>query len=554
MDLPHGDLPVMNVGSKKRPVYLPQDVLIVPRGRVFRGELHTIQRQAIIRFSCRQPPANYDSIINHGLTITGVRGGNTRAYGINVSPQMVAVPARVLNAPNLKYGAGRETPKFGSWNLKGKRFTKGTAVKSWAGVVITKDNRPPDDATMKALKAFGAKMGELGLKMEGLISQLLVIRLEQDYKRQLTQINEMLGKLKARGVGLAVVLLSQGLDRIFDHLKWRADTIDGVVTHCCLINKFVKPDNDQYFANNAMKVNLRLGGINQTLELPASSALIAAGQTMVVGLDVTHPSPTDPDTFPSIASIVASANASLGQWPGEVKIQESRNEKVLYLDEMLRKRLQRWEDDNGKKLPQNILIYRDGVSEGQYNMVLTEELESIRKACKSVYKKDQPNITILVGGKRHNTRFFPTRQTDMDRTSNCPNGTVVDRGITRPIYWDFFLQAQSPLQGSARSAHYVVIHDEIFTNEALRKFIGNNPSDAIQELTHNICYMMGRCTRSISYSTPAFLADRFADRARKYVRAYYYENQVVRGNFRPPPPPAGVTELAANLKESMVYI
>jgi hypothetical protein len=201
------------------------------------------------------------------------------------------------------------------------------------------------------------------------------------------------------------------------------------------------------------------------------------------------------------------------------------------------------------------VIFRDGVSEGQYEMVLRDELGDVQKAFKSVYgDKKQPNVTILVGGKRHNTRFFPTTSKDMDGRSNCFNGTVVDRGITRPIYWDFYLQAQAPLQGSARSAHYVVIHDEIFRNPSLKREVGPNASDAIQELTHNICYMMGRCTRSISYSTPAFLADRFADRARKYVRAYYWEHQVVRGKFFPPPPSKDVTNLARNLAETMVYI
>ena len=54
------------------------------------------------------------------------------------------------------------------------------------------------------------------------------------------------------------------------------------------------------------------------------------------------------------------------------------------------------------------------------------------------------------------------------KTKNPINGTVVDRGVTRPIYWDFYLQAQAPLQGSTRSAHYVVIHDEIFDRGVTR--------------------------------------------------------------------------------------
>lgn len=562
MTLKHGDKPVVNVGNKERPEYLPMDVLKIPRGRVFRGELLLKQRQNIITFSCRKPPENYDSITTHGLEITGVKNDHTMKLGIKVSPEMAVVPARILNAPNLKYGNGKETPRGGSWNLRGRKFTIGCKVRTWAAVVITNEKPKgyPRSDPMPEFRRFERKMRELGMDVQGLIPTVLTIKLDKlQPKERLLQINEMFSKLKQKNVELAVILFPASEDRVFDHLKWRGDTMDGIMTHCCAMTKFWPTDRDaenaQYHANNAMKVNLRFGGVNQTLEMPASSPLIAAGKTMVVGLDVTHPSPTDPDTFPSIASIVASTNALMGQWPGQVRIQERRRENVQFLEEMLKARLQRWKVDNKGQLPENILIFRDGVSEGQYEMVLRDELGDVQKAFKSVYgDKKQPNVTILVGGKRHNTRFFPTTSKDMDGRSNCFNGTVVDRGITRPIYWDFYLQAQAPLQGSARSAHYVVIHDEIFRNPSLKREVGPNASDAIQELTHNICYMMGRCTRSISYSTPAFLADRFADRARKYVRAYYWEHQVVRGKFFPPPPSKDVTNLARNLAETMVYI
>lgn len=239
---------------------------------------------------------------------------------------------------------------------------------------------------------------------------------------------------------------------------------------------------------------------------------------MVVGLDVTHPSATDPQEFPSIACIVASIDKQLGQWPGEAQVQNKKVEKIEKLPTMLKSCLLRWRAANNQQLPDNILVYRDGVSEGQFEMVAKEEYDDMRIATSALYRKPPP-ITIIVCGKRHNVRFFPTTKGDVDRTSNPLNGTVVDRGITRPILWDFYLQAQSPLQGSARPAHYVVVRDEIFTNP--RIVTEGRPSDVVQELTHSICYMMGRCTRSISYSTPAFLADRFCDRARRYIRSEF---------------------------------
>jgi hypothetical protein len=546
-------LPLLNVGNNARPVYLPMDVLTIPPGSVFRGELNLTQRQNIIGFSCRQPPQNYKSIKEHGLDITGVQNNATKKLGMRVQDEMVAVPARILNPPVVVYRNGKKPQsKPGVWNLSQVQFTKSPyQTKKWAGVLIkTPRSRDPGASSVSALKAFETEMAKLGMSVKGLVGGIKTVNLQDNLKEQLDQLDALISSIKGQQFDFVVIIMPVGADRVFDHLKWRADTVDGVVIHCCSVDKITPqrdPANFQYFANNAMKINLRLGGVNQSLD-PSSSALIAAGNTMVVGLDVTHPSPTDPDKFPSIASIVASTDKSMGQWPGQVKIQTRRKENVEHLVEMMKARLQRWKKDNGK-FPENLVIFRDGVSEGQYDMVLSDELPQVKKACESC--RCSTNITVLVGGKRHHTRFFPTSKNDCDNNNNCKNGTVVDRVITRPFYWEFFLQAQTPIQGSARSAHYVVIHDEIFTNSKVNR---ENPADAIQQLTHNICYMMGRCTRSISYSTPAFLADRFADRARKYVRAYYYDQQIRHRNYNPPAPADGVTVLAERLRETMVYI
>ena len=64
----------------------------------------------------------------------------------------------------------------------------------------------------------------------------------------------------------------------------------------------------------------------------------------------------------------------------------------------------------------------------------------------------RPSINIVVVGKRHHTRFYPTEENYADMKSrvkgNPPNGTVVDRGVTMEKGHDFFLQAHVALQGT----------------------------------------------------------------------------------------------------------
>lgn len=504
----------------------------------------------MIKFSCRRPPQNYASIMTEGLDILGISEGHTKVVGIKPGKEMITVPARILNPPNLLYGGKKTTnPRNGAWNLVGTKFSQCASIKKWTCLWIRKQGareKLTDPET--AIDMFYRRMRDHGLSLPPPTKPYMQILLNNDDRENRKNIREAFKKIMKEFPFLAVLLPSPE-GKIFDYVKYAGDLKTGILTHCMLSERVANLE-DQYFSNNAMKVNLKMGGWNQLLS-PANARFLGTGKnTMIVGLDVTHPSSTDPEVFPSVAAIVASTDYRMGQWPGEVRAQTRRQEHVEFLKDMMLARLALWKKNNNGNLPQNILVYRDGVSDGQFNMVLTEELPKIQAAAKAVYREALPNITIVVCGKRHNVRFYPANSRDQDRTSNPLNGCVVDRGVTRPIYWDFYLQAQAPLQGTARPAHYIVIHDEIFTNPKANP--DRKPADVLQELTHNICYLMGRATRSISYCTPAFLADRFCDRGRKYLLAFYHENnQMVdsQDRFR-----GSTLNVASVCQNSMVYI
>ena len=182
--------------------------------------------------------------------------------------------------------------------------------------------------------------------------------------------------------------------------------------------------------------------------------------------------------------------------------------------------VRRWNNEH-RRLPENILIYRDGVSEGQYDQVLADELETLRAACKELYsgpeqKRGLPKVTVVIVAKRHHTRFYPARENEADGTSNPQPGTVVDRGVTEARTWDFFMQAHAAIQGTARPAHYVVLCDEIFTTRQVPAHL-NNTADMLEELTHHLCYTYGRATRSVSICTPVYYAHIACERARCYL-------------------------------------
>lgn len=244
---------------------------------------------------------------------------------------------------------------------------------------------------------------------------------------------------------------------------------------------------------------------------------------MVIGIDVTHPS-TDLKRggAPSIAAMVASVDQYLSQWSAEISIQKTRQERVSDLNNMLKTLLELWKERHGK-YPSRILVYRDGVSEGQYKMVKEEEQPLLEQACKELYQAVNqaiPDMTIMIVTKRHHTRFAPANPGEADSTENCPAGTAVDRAITSPSLWEFYLQPHSAIQGSARPGCYTVIKDDIFRKAARNGLAGRlNAEEICERVTQSLCYIFGRATRAVGIVTPAYYADIVCTRAASYLNA-----------------------------------
>lgn len=483
---------------------------------------------------------------------------------------MITVPGRVLDGPLVKYrDKGIARARFGSWNMIDIKFTIGANIGTWSYLwfPITDYSNPfqAGGGPLGTVLKFQQMLGACGVTAPDLIEDGLRCDLGDNNAENDRTISEAFKKVLGhrRKPRFMLVILSNKDAAIYSRIKYIADTKAGIHTVCVVASKFAEEyGQGQYFANVALKFNLKGGGTNQSLDMN-KLGILSEGKTMVVGIDVTHPSPGSAKDAPSVAGIVATTSEDLGQWPAELSVQRSRKEMVTDLKGLLMGRLKLWQSKN-KTLPDNIIVYRDGVSEGQYETVLDEELPLLRAACEATYSADStkrgvPKISIIIVGKRHHTRFYPTKEDDADRSSNPKNGTVVDRGVTEARNWNFFLQAHAGLQGTARPAHYFVVLDEIFAKRPTPP--GQTAADALEQLTHNMCYLFGRATKAVSICPPAYYADLVCERARNYLRGIF-EAETPAGT----PAPSLVSDQARmqanqddvrvheNLKDTMFYI
>jgi hypothetical protein len=457
----------------------------------------------------------------------------------------------------------------GSWNMQSIQFSKPSTLNNWAWLFIDSRNsnhRLTLDGLNRALPEFTQVLRDMGIAADqpkggtrveyqwdvdnAPAIERAVRELQQKYKPQL-----ILGILFAKDA------------QVYNIVKQVCDVRCGVRNVNVQAEKIAKNGGPgpQYWANVGLKINLKLGGANQTLR-NSDMGFFADGKTMLVGLDVTHPSPGSTSSAPSVVGIVASVDAQLAQWPADIRIQPARQEMVSDLDNLLQSRIKIWANHNQGKFPENIVVYRDGVSEGQYDTVIEKELPLLKKACQTIYpasetKKGLPRMAIVVVGKRHNTRFYPTNDSEAERSANPLPGTIVDRGISESRHWDFYLQAHSALQGTARPAHYFTVWDEIFYPLHPGVTPGTGAADKLQDLTHKMCYLFGRATKAVSVCPPAYYADLVCTRARCYMSDLFDPTpsatpagSVVGGERGERVPEASQATVHLSVKDSMFYI
>jgi len=483
-------------------------------------------------------------------------------FSLNITPRLITVPGRVLTGPSVKYKNGQTVRVMsGSWNMNEVQLSTRSSLPNWTYLLLVpqKLQYPWEQQLPSVLATFQTTLKRVGIDIAnhtpGLRYEFNPANVEVDID---AAVQRFVSHPTRPAPKLLFVIIPYEDQVIYNRIKFACDVKHGLLNVCAFGPKFAKA-NDQYCSNVALKFNLKLGGRNQYLD-NAKLGIIAEGKTMVVGIDVTHPSPGSTSNAPSVAGIVASIDPWLGQWPADIQIQQARQEMVSGLDGMLKSRLRLWAKHNKGRLPENILVYRDGVSEGQYSIVLDQELPLLRKACKETYpatdsQKGLPRITLIVVGKRHNTRFFPTKEQDSDNSSNPRNGTVVDRGVTEARNWEFFLQAHTALKGTARPAHYFIVLDEIFRDRKVQLPF-QNVADVLEDLTHNMCYLFGRATKAVSVCPPAYYADLVCERARCYLGKLFdgsSAGSVSDGGGRSEPDASSVA-IHEKVRDSMFYI
>ncbi|XP_037958160.1 protein argonaute-3 [Teleopsis dalmanni] len=214
----------------------------------------------------------------------------------------------------------------------------------------------------------------------------------------------------------------------------------------------------------ALQINCKVGGDLWHVNIPFKNV-------MICGVDVYH----DPSKRQnSVSAFVSSLNNTYSKWFSQVFIQKPKEEVISGYCAILVQAIANYEKLN-KCLPNNIIIYRDGISDGEFGTTAQYEIEQLKDICQNSYP--QPILlTYIISQKRINARYFTNFAAGS--AGNPSPGTIVDNIITRKCLYDFYLVSQSLREGTVTPTHYVVLNDD-----------GKFKPDIIQRLTYKLTFM-----------------------------------------------------------------
>lgn len=198
----------------------------------------------------------------------------------------------------------------------------------------------------------------------------------------------------------------------------------------------------------ALQMNCKLGGELWGINIPIENL-------MICGLDTYHDTSRSKK---SVLAFVASMNQNRTRWFSMTAMQKPGQEAGDSLKMLFIASLRKYFEVN-HRLPDKVVLFRDGVGDGQVDFIAKYEVEQLT-SCYANFNDYCPALTVVVVQKRINTRVYAVRRERGNQVlANPPPGSIVDHSVTRKKWYDFFLVSQHVRQGTVSPTHYVVIYD-----------------------------------------------------------------------------------------------
>jgi eukaryotic translation initiation factor 2C len=516
ISLQHPNLPTVKVAQEKR---FPAEVLKVVPGQKKKG-ITGKQTTQILKFAGKAPSQRIVDTMQINKD-TGERIAEAlnmdpaiNKFGLKMAKEPIAPSARLLPMPCVYFnGDAYVTPS--ELNFMGEWSADQRPVRRYVDSIINVVNNAPlsNSEISSFTQAVQRLSQQRGMSMDILPERSWVTCKSGDEVTQAIDraTEELRNNDRSGRLSTCVLVITKYNRNTYLDAKLQGDVKSKVVTQVCTQIPLIREAKADYAGNILLKLNAKLGGINH-VPRPAEDLPNDDGRhdlswalnwpCMLIGIDVNYPEAQSQGS--SVSAVVGSMDKSGGKFAAAIGKQDKRTDKEIQktsLRDGVLKLLRSFKERNGET-PREMVIFRDGVSEGEFESV-NNEVSNIEEAFQDdslqMTKENQakPKLTVLTTQKGHHTRLYYLEGEPLGRgnVENVSPGTVVDDDITSSKMWDFYLNSHAPVQGVSKCTHYCVLRDDIGFSQA-----------GIELLSYFECYSYARANRAVSIPGPVYYA------------------------------------------------
>ncbi|XP_043785824.1 piwi-like protein Siwi isoform X1 [Apis laboriosa] len=405
-------------------------------------------------------------------------------WNLHLDERLVDVPARFLQPEKIVLGSGRTVSagQFADWTreLHNKPLYNIARLTNWVVICMTRMRRDVE----RFIQTLKESASGMGFRIDNPRLWDVADDRSNTYSDTLERV------MSTSNPELIFCVVSNNRADRYSAIKKKCTHDRPVASQVFLAKNLSNKGIRSIATKVAIQLNCKLGGAPWSVELPPINL-------MVVGYDVCH----DPaDKSRDFGAMVASLDRSLTRYYSSVAAHTTGEELSDEFGESLEKAVLCYRQVN-KILPSHIVIYRDGVGEGQVPYVYKHEVDDIRAKLNKLYGDPSTiKLAFVIVTKRINTRLFYNQ-------NNPPPGTVVDDVVTNPLRYDFFIVSQSVRQGTVTPCAYNVIADSTGWR-----------ADQMQRMTYKLCHMYYNWSGTVRVPAPCQYAHKLAFLVAQFVR------------------------------------
>lgn len=390
-------------------------------------------------------------IIKNGKSIELPSPNNIRTeWGINFSDNFLEFNAFCLPKPEIQFSDSKfEKVHLINGKFKIKKVLNPVNFDEKNCLLITFKHlvdvaKSDCELLNKAAQAFGLEFNLPNL-------HVLETTNKNELTKELEKVDFNNGKI------MAIIVLDHSTRGLYPAIKDYIYSQGGVASQCMLHDENVKIGKSKFTMSyySAVLNQMVVKAQGELFEIKFCEEL-SKSPSMVIGIEINKMK----DKIKYIVS--SSYNNRFNRFYTDSKMNESKENQIDSLLSLLSNSLNYFKSVNKDKLPNTIIIYRQGGNEPWYEKLIKNEIPEIEKFFSGItsegcYKENyKPKLTIFSVNKKSNLKFF--QKLDLEY-KNVPIGTCIDGEVTTPEVFEFYLQCVEYEKGGSSPVQFLCIYN-----------------------------------------------------------------------------------------------